>query len=67
VREWASDEELEGMGIEERKEVYGKATEKARTGIARCEQKVITLQMKKGDNVPLRFVERGTERFAGVF
>jgi len=61
VRAWASDEELEGIGIEEKKEFYGKAIERARTGIARCEQKVITLQMKKGDNVPLRLVERGTE------
>jgi hypothetical protein len=41
--------------------------EKARRVIGRCEQKIITLQMRKGDCVPVRFVERGRERFVGLF
>jgi len=66
VGEWASDEEVARMGTEERKVVYGKAVERARWVIGRCEQKTITLQMKKGDFMPVRFVERGRERFAGI-
>ena len=66
VGDWASDQEVENMGREERRALYEKAIERARTVIGRCEQ-LITLQLKKGDHVPVRFVERGKERFAGVF
>ena len=46
--------------------MYSKAVERANWVLGRCEQKTITLQMKKGDFVPLRFVERGRERFGGL-
>jgi cytochrome P450 len=62
VSEWASDEEVEKMGKEERRKVYGMAVERAEMVIRRSEQ-VITVQMRAGDRVPLRFVERGRERF----
>jgi cytochrome P450 len=67
VSEWASDAEVEKMGKEERRAVYEKAIKEARAVIKNCEQVVITLQMKKGEKVPLRFVERGRERFAGIY
>jgi cytochrome P450 len=65
VSEWASDEEVEGMGKEERRKVYQKAIDKAEMVIRRSEQ-IITVQMLPGDRVPLRFVERGMERFGDI-
>jgi cytochrome P450 len=62
VSEWASDEEIEKMSKNERRKVYQKAIDKARMIIRRSEQ-VITVQMLPGDKVPLRFVQRGKERF----
>jgi cytochrome P450 len=65
VTEWANDEQLERMGIEEKRAVYGKAIERARNVIRRSEQ-TITLQMKRGDQLPVRFVARGKEKFGDV-
>jgi len=62
VSEWASDGEVEKMGQEERRQLYLKATDRAKMLIRRSEQ-VITVQMLPGDKVPLRFVQRGKERF----
>lgn len=67
VAEWASDEELQRMGSEEKRELYEKAVQKARGVLARCEQRRITLQMVGDDCVPVKFVKRGGERFAGVY
>lgn len=64
VSEWASDTEVERMGVEERREVYEQAKKKARKLIGESET-VITLQMRSG--VPVRFVKRGEERFAGCY
>ncbi|TAQ90607.1 hypothetical protein B7494_g1078 [Chlorociboria aeruginascens] len=66
VSEWASDEQIERMSIGEKRAVYERATMRAREVITNCEQ-TITLQMKTGDKVPLRFIKRGVERFADVF
>lgn len=66
ITEW-SDEEMESMSNEQKKLAYENYMEKARNVLRNCEQKIITLQMKKGDYVPVRFVERGKERFAGLF
>jgi cytochrome P450 len=66
VSEWASDEEVKGMGVEEKRKVYKKAVEKAEMIIRRSEQ-IITVQMLPGDKVPLRFVQRGKERFGDVY
>jgi cytochrome P450 len=65
VSQWASDEEVEGMGREEKRKVYAKAVEKAEMIIRRSEQ-IITVQMLPGDRVPLRFVQRGKERFGDL-
>lgn len=62
VRDWASDEEVAKMGKEERQKIYGEASRVAREKIRRSEQ-FITLQMLREDNIGLRFVERGGERF----
>ena len=62
VSSWASDEEVEKMAREERRELYGKALKRAEKIIRRSEQ-TITLQMLPGDEVPIRFVEKGKERF----
>jgi len=66
VSEWASDEEVAKMGEEQRRKVYQKAIDKANMIIARSEQ-IITVQMLPGDNVPLRFVQRGNERFGDLY
>ncbi|KAK0100414.1 hypothetical protein ONS96_007691 [Cadophora gregata f. sp. sojae] len=66
VSSWASDEEVERMGSENRRELYGKALKRAKEIIRRSEQ-TITLQMLPGDEVPVRFVERGKERFWGCY
>ncbi|KAH7417644.1 cytochrome P450 monooxygenase-like protein [Cadophora sp. MPI-SDFR-AT-0126] len=62
VSNWASDEEVARMEGEERREVYGKALKRAEEIIRRSEQ-TITLHMLPGDEVPIRFIERGKERF----
>jgi cytochrome P450 len=64
VGEWASDAEVERMGVEERREVYEKAKKKAKKFIGESKT-VVTLQMRSG--VPVRFVRRGSERFAGCY
>ncbi len=61
VREWASDEDVDRMGNEERRAVYEKAKAKARRLIRESET-IITLQML-GASVPVSFVKRGDERF----
>jgi len=66
VASWASDDEVEAMGKDEKKVVYGKAVEAAQGVLARLEQ-TITMKMKTGDTVPLRFVQKGKERFAGCY
>jgi cytochrome P450 len=66
VSEWASDEQLARMGTAEKKAIYQKAATRADTILKRCEQRTITLQMRPGDHVPIRFVKRGNERFAGI-
>ena len=62
VDEWASDEEVERMSMEERRVVWDKAKSRVdelfRTGM----HTIITLQMRDG-KVPLRWVKKGEERF----
>lgn len=62
VDDWASDAEVETMSEPERKEVWGKAAERARWLLREGMVSRITLQMAKG-HVPLRFVRKGEERF----
>ncbi|KAA8576990.1 hypothetical protein EYC84_007014 [Monilinia fructicola] len=64
VCRWASDEDVNRMNSEERKELYGMAIRETNEVLRRCNQAQIVLKMAKEDKVPLRFVERGRERFA---
>ncbi|KAG0652326.1 Cytochrome P450 [Hyphodiscus hymeniophilus] len=66
VSQWASDEEVARMSLSEKKALYQKAADRADTVLKRCEQRTITLQMLPDDTVPVRFVKRGEERFAGL-
>ncbi len=65
VSDWASDNEVEVMGKDVKRELYQKAIVRTQKLILMSEQQ-ITLQLKRGDRVPLRFVERGRERFFGL-
>lgn len=65
VREWASDEELKKMTVEEKTRIYEIACSKARKLIGESFP-VITLKMV-GKYVPVRFVKRGAERFADCY
>ena len=62
VDEYASDEEIEGMGEGQRRAIW----ERKRTEVERMLREdmgsVITLQLRKGD-IGLRLVRRGRERF----
>ncbi len=63
VDEWASDEEVEKMGNEERREVYGKARMRAEETI-RAATTRITLKLHEGvGHIPCRIVRKGEERF----
>ncbi|EPE35655.1 Cytochrome P450 [Glarea lozoyensis ATCC 20868] len=62
VGEWASEKELKDMGKVERKALYDVAIQSAREKIRRSRQN-ITLQLARGDRIPLRFVRKGGERF----
>ncbi|KAK3903228.1 cytochrome P450 [Staphylotrichum tortipilum] len=62
VGEWAGEKEVEGMGAEERREVYRKAQEKSRAVIREADS-ILTLKLHGGRHVPVRFVKRGGERF----
>jgi len=65
VGKWATDEEVAQMNVEEKRRLYQKAVDSSEKTIRRCMQR-ITIQLRSGDRVPLRFVERGSERFMGV-
>ncbi|KAL2118449.1 hypothetical protein VTJ04DRAFT_8109 [Mycothermus thermophilus] len=63
VEEWASDEQVEAMTPEQRREVYVKAQEKSRATIAKADYSALTLKLHNGLYVPVRLVKRGHERF----
>jgi cytochrome P450 len=64
VSAWASDEEVDKMSTQQRREVYQKAQKRARDLMREC---VIMFTLKmQGDPVPVRFVKRGKERFADL-
>ncbi|CAG8978602.1 hypothetical protein HYALB_00010963 [Hymenoscyphus albidus] len=66
VDEWATDEEVVCMTTEERKSVWQKASEKAEMHLREKMTCIITVQLAKGYYIPLRFVEKGCERFREV-
>jgi cytochrome P450 len=66
VDEWASDEEVEKMTSEERRKVWIKAEEAAGWTWQNKMATIITLQLRGGAHVPMRFVKEGEERFADL-
>jgi len=64
VDEWATDEEVAKMGVEERHQLYRKAQESSRAQIDAASA-IITLKFHAGQYVPVRLVRRGKERFLG--
>lgn len=64
VSKWASDEEVERMGREERKRVYEKAVENAWKKVG-ASVSIITVKMV--GSVGLRVVRRGGERFGDCY
>ncbi|KUI72815.1 Cytochrome P450 3A1 [Cytospora mali] len=65
VDEWASDEEVAGMGAEERRQLYEKARAKSRETIRQATS-LLTLKLHGKQMVPVRLVRRGEERFLNV-
>ena len=66
VDEWATDEEVERMGKEEKREIWTKAAEKAHWTWQNKMGSVVTLQLRGGAHIPMRFVRKGEERFRDV-
>ena len=64
VSKHASDEEVERMGKEERKELYQKA---AREALQEIDDSVSIIAVRLVKPIPLRIVRRGEERFMGCF
>lgn len=60
---YASDEEVERMGETERRKVWGKVSEEVR-GLMREKMSMVFTMQLRGGKVALRFVRRGSERFA---
>lgn len=63
VDKYASDEEIASMSEAERKEVWKKARHEARETLRTKMGSVITIQLRSGSYIPLRFVRKGKERF----
>ena len=61
--EWASDEAVEWMTEQERAVLYQKAIDNANHKLETGASARLTLQLKKGNEIPVRFVRRGTETF----
>jgi len=64
VDEWASDEEVMKMTVEEKRDIYKKAREKARATL-RTATPIITLKLHS-DFIPVRMVKKGEERFVNI-
>ncbi|TVY34117.1 Cytochrome P450 [Lachnellula subtilissima] len=62
VDEWAEDEGVLGMTLAEKRMVWHKAHEKAKYTLQNDLTCIITVQLN-GTSIPLRFVEKGQERF----
>jgi cytochrome P450 len=62
VDEWADDDEVADMNVEQRRSLWGKAHEKAQGKMQNNMICIITVQLNN-TSIPLRFVEKGRERF----
>jgi cytochrome P450 len=65
VDEWATDDEVKSMTMEERRVTWKKAEEKGHWILQNKMVGIITLQLR-GGHVPVRFVKKGEERFADI-
>ncbi|KAH8820906.1 cytochrome P450 monooxygenase-like protein [Xylogone sp. PMI_703] len=65
VDEWATDEEVARMTVDQKSEVYKKAQMKARETLKSASTR-ITLKLQDGF-IPLRFMRKGEERFIHLF
>lgn len=65
VDKWASDEEVERMGPEERRELYKKAQDESRE-VIKSASSTLTLRLHGEGYVPVRLVKRGEERFTNI-
>ncbi len=64
VDEWATDDEVVKMNIDEKKALYKKAQEKARATL-RTATTILTLKLNPGF-IPVRVVKKGEERFLNI-
>lgn len=64
VDDFASDQEVEKMpkGGQERRDLYKKATDRARDALRNKVDTIITLQLREA-SIPIRLMKRGEERF----
>lgn len=65
VDQWASDEEVEKMGPEERRRLYKKAQDECRR-IIKSATSIVTLRLHGEGEVPIRLAKRGEERFINI-
>lgn len=64
VDQWATDEEVGKMTVEERREVWNKARREVERLMRDGMASIFTMQLRRG-KVPVRFVKRGGEIFDG--
>lgn len=64
VDEWATDDEVSRMSVEEKRKLYSKAQRKAKQTI-RGATTLITLKLHPGF-IPMRLVKKGEERFLNI-
>ena len=62
VDHWATDGEITGMNGQQKRDVWSKARDQAEKQLREDCASIITLELRRG-HIPLRFVERGKERF----
>ena len=65
VDEWASDEEVARMSVDEKRRLYEKARERCRATLRKATSR-ISLKLHGDLHVPLRLVKRGEERFVNL-
>ena len=63
VDKYASDEELALMSEAQKKEIWKKARHEARETLRTRMGSIITIQLRSGSYIPLRFVRKGKENF----
>ena len=65
VDEWATEKDIIGMSRAQKEEIWEKARKEGRRKLRENMGSIITIQMRGGVSIPLRFVKRGEEWFEG--